>query len=44
MAELALDEIVVGFAVPSLNGFSVINGPPRQWGFTVRVNFGALVD
>jgi iron complex outermembrane receptor protein len=35
---------VDGFDVPTLNGFAVINGPPRQWGFTIRVNFGALVD
>lgn len=35
---------VVGFDVPTLNGFAAINGPPRQWGFTLRVNFGALVD
>ena len=35
---------VVGFDVPTLNGFSGINGPPRQWGLTVRVNFGGPVN
>jgi iron complex outermembrane receptor protein len=30
---------VVGFDVPTLNGFAGVNGPPRQYGMTVRVNF-----
>ena len=25
-------------------GFAAVNGPPRHWGFTVRINFGALVN
>jgi|GEM_PF-598762 len=32
---------VVGFDVPTINGFSGINAPPRQYGVTVRLNFGA---
>jgi iron complex outermembrane receptor protein len=31
---------VVGFDVPTINGFSGINAPPRQYGMTVRLNFG----
>jgi iron complex outermembrane receptor protein len=30
---------VVGFDVPTINGFAGINGPPRQYGMTVRLNF-----
>jgi iron complex outermembrane receptor protein len=28
---------VVGFDVPTINGFAGVNGPPRQYGLTVRV-------
>jgi len=30
---------VVGFDVPTLNGFAGINGPPRQYGITTRLTF-----
>jgi len=30
---------VVGFDAPTLNGFAVVNGPPRQYGLTVRFKF-----
>jgi len=30
---------VVGFDAPTLNGFAMVNGPPRQYGATVRLNF-----
>jgi len=30
---------VVGFDVPILNGFAGINGPPRQYGVTLRLTF-----
>lgn len=30
---------VVGFDVPIINGYAVINGPPREFGATIRVNF-----
>jgi iron complex outermembrane receptor protein len=30
---------VVGFDVPTINGFAAVNGPPRQYGLTVRFNF-----
>jgi iron complex outermembrane receptor protein len=30
---------VVGFDTPTINGFAGINGPPRQYGMTVRLNF-----
>jgi len=30
---------VVGFDVPTINGFAGINAPPRQYGLTVRMNF-----
>jgi iron complex outermembrane receptor protein len=30
---------VVGFDVPTINGFAGINAPPRQYGLTVRLNF-----
>ena len=32
---------VVGFDVPTINGFAGINAPPRQYGVTLRLNFGA---
>jgi len=31
--------MVVGFDVPTVGGFAAINGPPRQYGGTVRINF-----
>jgi iron complex outermembrane receptor protein len=30
---------VVGFDVPTINGFAGVNGPPRQYGLTVRLHF-----
>jgi iron complex outermembrane receptor protein len=30
---------VVGFDVPTINGFAGINAPPRQYGMTVRLSF-----
>jgi iron complex outermembrane receptor protein len=30
---------VVAFDVPTINGFAGINGPPRQYGLTVRMSF-----
>jgi iron complex outermembrane receptor protein len=31
---------VAGFDVPTLNGFAGVNAPPRQYGLTIRLNFG----
>jgi iron complex outermembrane receptor protein len=30
---------VIGFDVPTLNGFAGVNAPPRQYGLTVRLHF-----
>jgi outer membrane receptor protein involved in Fe transport len=30
---------VVGFDVPTLNGFAGVNGPPRQAGLTIRFTY-----
>jgi iron complex outermembrane receptor protein len=30
---------VIGFDVPTLNGFAGVNAPPRQYGVTVRLHF-----
>jgi len=30
---------VVGFDIPTLNGFAGVNAPPRQYGVTVRLHF-----
>jgi outer membrane receptor protein involved in Fe transport len=30
---------VVGFDVPTINGFAGVNAPPRQFGVTARITF-----
>ena len=30
---------IVGFDVPAMNGFAGVNGPPRQFGGTIRLRF-----
>jgi iron complex outermembrane receptor protein len=30
---------VIGFDIPTLNGFAGVNAPPRQYGLTVRLHF-----
>jgi iron complex outermembrane receptor protein len=32
---------VVGFDTPTVNGFAGVNAPPRRYGMTIRLNFGA---